>query len=60
MKELRKSRTNKKIDGVCGGIGAYFGVDHTIIRLGCVALSFMFGGGLFVYVLAAIIMPEGQ
>ena len=60
MKELRKSRTNKKIAGVCGGIGEYFGVDPTIIRLGFVALSFMFGGGLFVYVLAAIIMPEGQ
>ena len=60
MKELRKSKTNKKIAGVCGGIGEYFDIDPTIIRLGFVALTFMFGGGLFAYVLASIIMPEGE
>ena len=60
MKELRKSKANKKIAGVCGGIGEYFGIDPTIIRLGFVALTFMFGGGLFAYVLASIIMPEGE
>ncbi len=60
MKELRKSKANKKIAGVCGGIGEYFDIDPTIIRLGFVALTFMFGGGLFAYVLASIIMPEGE
>ena len=60
MKELRKSKANKKIAGVCGGIGEYFNVDPTIIRLGFVALTFMFGGGLFAYVLASIIMPEDE
>ena len=60
MKELRKSKTNKKIAGVCGGIGEYFDIDPTIIRLGFVALTFMFGGGFFAYVLASIIMPEGE
>ncbi len=58
MKQLYKSNTNKKIAGVCGGIGEYFGIDPTIVRLGFVALSFMFGGGLVVYILAAIIMPD--
>lgn len=58
MKQLYKSSTNKKIAGVCGGIGEYFGIDPTIVRLGFVALSFMFGGGLVVYILAAIIMPD--
>ena len=57
MKELRKSSTNKKIAGVCGGIGEYFNIDPTLVRLGFVALSFMFGGGLVAYILAAIIMP---
>ena len=33
MKSLYKSRTNKMVSGVCGGIGEYFGVDPTIIRL---------------------------
>ena len=58
MKELRKSRTNKKIAGVCGGIGEYFSVDPTLVRLGFVALSFLAGGGLLVYILAAIIIPK--
>ena len=58
MKQLYKSRTNKKIAGVCGGIGEYFGIDPTLVRLGFVALSFLAGGGLAVYIIAAIIMPE--
>ena len=58
QKQLCKSSTNKKIAGVCGGIGEYFDIDPTLVRLGFVALSFMFGGGLVVYILAAIIMPD--
>ena len=60
MKQLCKSNTNKKIVGVCGGIGEYFGIDPTLVRLGFVALSFLAGGGLAVYIIAAIIMPEGN
>jgi len=60
MKQLRKSNTNKKIAGVCGGIGEYFGIDPTLVRLGFVALSLLAGGGLAVYIIAAIIMPEGE
>ena len=58
QKQLYKSSTNKKIAGVCGGIGEYFDIDPTLVRLGFVALSFMFGGGLVVYILAASIMPD--
>ena len=39
MKQLYKSNTNKKVAGVCGGIGEYLGIDPTIVRLGFVALS---------------------
>ena len=60
MKQLYKSSTNKKIAGVCGGIGEYFGIDPTIVRLGFVALSLLAGGGLAVYIIAAILMPEGE
>ena len=58
MKQLYKSSTNKKVAGVCGGIGEYLGIDPTIVRLGFVALSLLAGGGLAVYIIAAIIMPE--
>lgn len=60
MKQLRKSSTNRKIAGVCGGIGECFGIDPTLVRLGFVALSLLAGGGLAVYIIAAIIMPEGD
>ena len=60
MKQLYKSSTNKKVAGVCGGIGEYFGIDPTIVRLGFVALSLLAGGGLAVYIIAAIIMPERE
>ena len=56
-KRLYKSRTNRVLCGVCGGIGEYFGIDPTIVRLLCVLL----GGtstGLILYIIAAIIMPE--
>ncbi len=58
MKQLYKSNTNKRIAGVCGGIGEYVGIDPTLVRLGFVALSLLAGGGLAVYIIAAIIMPE--
>ena len=48
MKQLYKSNTNKKVAGVCGGIGEYLGIDPTIVRLGFVALSLLAGGGLAV------------
>ena len=58
MKQIRKSSTNRKVAGVCGGIGEYLGIDPTLVRLGFVALSFLAGGGLAVYIIAAIIMPD--
>ena len=60
MKQLYKSSANRKVAGVCGGIGEYFGIDPTLVRLGFVALSLLAGGGLAVYIIAAIIMPERQ
>jgi len=57
MKKLHKSSANRMIAGVCGGIGEYFDIDPTLVRLGFVALSFLAGGGLMVYILAAIIIP---
>lgn len=57
MKKLYKSKTDRKLCGVCGGLGEYFNVDSTIIRLAAVLLGFM-GSGLLAYIVAAIIIPE--
>jgi len=59
-KKLYLSETNKVIAGVCGGIGEYFGIDPTVIRLIWVILSvpsLVLGGGL-VYLIAMFVIPK--
>ena len=57
-KKLYKSATNKKICGVCGGLGEYFGIDSTLVRLAWVVFSLCGGAGLLAYIIAAIVMPN--
>ena len=57
-KRLYKSRDNKMLSGVCGGIAEYFNVDPTLVRLGWVLFSAMGGSGLLAYIICAIIFPE--
>ncbi len=57
-KVLRRSSTNKKLAGICGGLGEYFGVDPTLVRLAWVLLVFCFGTGVLAYIVALFIMPE--
>ena len=57
-KKLYKSNQNKMIDGVCGGIAEYFGIDPTVVRLAVVLLSLMGFSGVIAYILAAIIIPR--
>lgn len=57
-KRLYKSRIDKKLDGVCGGIGEYFNIDPTIIRLAWVLFSALGGSGIVAYIIAAIVMPR--
>lgn len=59
MKELKRSRTDRMIAGVCGGIGDYLGIDPNVIRLIWVAVSiFTVGTGVLAYLLAWLIIPE--
>lgn len=59
VKELRRSIRNRKLFGVCGGLGDYFSVDATIVRLAFVVLVFAsFGWGLLIYIALGILMPE--
>lgn len=58
-KILSKSKNNRMICGVCGGIGEYFNLDPTIIRLLVVIFAFT-STGLIFYIIAAIIMPEAD
>ncbi len=57
-KRLYRSSTNYMICGVCGGIGEYFGIDPTLIRLAWVLFCCMGGSGILAYIVAAIIIPR--
>ena len=58
-KKLLRSRTNRTICGVCGGLGEYIGVDPTVIRvIWLIASICSVGTGFVVYLLATIIIPE--
>ncbi len=57
-KQLYRSRTNRKIAGVCGGLGEYMNLDPTVVRLIWVLLFFFAGVGILAYLIAALIIPE--
>ena len=59
-KKLYKSNTNKMICGVCGGLGEFFGIDPTIIRLFLAILGLAGGTGIVAYLLAAVIIPNSE
>lgn len=59
MKKLYKSTSDRKICGVCGGLGEYFGIDPNVVRLLFVVIGIMSaGGGALFYILAALLLPE--
>ena len=57
-KRLYKSNENKMVDGVCGGIAEYFGIDPALVRLAWVLFCAMGGSGFVAYIVAAIIIPR--
>jgi phage shock protein C len=59
VKKLRRSRSDKMLAGVCGGMAKMLGVDAAILRIILVAATLLgFGTGAILYVAAWILMPE--
>lgn len=58
MKRLYRSRTDRKLAGVCGGLGAYFGVDPVIFRIVWVLLILGAGVGLLGYLICWLVIPN--
>jgi len=58
VKKLYRSKKNRLIAGVCGGIAEYFGIDPIIVRLITLILVLSAGGGLIAYIIAWIVVPE--
>lgn len=56
-KKLYRVKEGKTVAGVCNGLGEYFDIDPTIVRLAWIAFIFMFGGGLLAYLIAILVIP---
>lgn len=59
-KKLFRSTTNRMVCGVCGGLGDFFGIDATVIRILYVIISLVTSAvlGLILYFILAVIIPE--
>jgi len=57
-KRFLRSKSDRIIGGVCGGLGHYLGIDPVIIRIVWLILFFAGGVGLLAYIIAWIIVPE--
>lgn len=60
MKKLTRSRTDKYIAGVCGGLAEYFGIDASLVRIGMVLAAVLLPFGVGLYLLLWLILPFGE
>lgn len=59
VKRLYRARGDRVLAGVCGGLGDYFNIDPTIVRLLFVLLALAGGPGIIVYLVLWLVTPEG-
>ena len=57
-KGIRRSRTDRSIAGVCGGLAKYFGIDTTVLRIAMLCLILFGGMSLWVYIILWLLIPE--
>jgi phage shock protein C len=57
-RKLYRSRTDRKLAGVCGGLAEYFGrTDTTVVRVAFVVLALLGGAGVPIYLAMWLIVP---
>ena len=57
QKKLYRSKSDRQLAGVCGGVAAYLNIDPTVVRVIWALLSFS-GAGILAYIICALIIPE--
>jgi phage shock protein C len=57
-RQLRRSRTDRMLFGVCGGIGRHLGIDPVVVRVAFVLLAAFGGSGIIAYLIAFVVIPE--
>lgn len=60
LARLRRSRTDRKVSGVAGGIARHLDIDPLLVRVAFVILTFFGGGGLILYGVAWVLVPEDE
>jgi phage shock protein C len=58
VKRLERSRSDRMLAGVCGGLARYFGIHPAFYRVGFVVLTLLGGAGILIYLAAVLVMPE--
>ena len=58
VRKLYRSRTNRQVAGVCGGLAEHFNMDATLIRVLFVVLAVLGGSGIIIYIAMWIIVPQ--
>lgn len=56
--KLYRSRNNRWIAGVCGGLAEFFGLSPKIVRIICALLIMVYGSGLIIYIILALFFPK--
>jgi phage shock protein C len=57
-RRLYRDRRDRMIGGVCGGLGKYFGIDPTVLRILFVLGVLLAGHGLLIYLVLLVLVPE--
>src|SRR3954454_9299057 len=57
-KRLERSRSDRKLAGVAGGLARYFDIHPAVYRVGFVVLTLLGGAGILIYAAAALVMPD--
>ncbi len=58
VKHLTRSQDDRWLGGVCGGLAQYFGIDSTVVRVIFILLALFIGGGILIYLILWIIIPQ--
>ena len=60
VKRLYLSTKDRQVSGVCGGLGEYFDIDPSVVRIGWIILTILTGivPGIIAYIVAAIVVPK--
>ncbi len=57
-RKLYRSRTDRRVSGVCGGLATYFNIDPTLVRLLFVLGLLLVGGTFWAYIILWLVIPE--